>query len=281
MKKFQHIVETYCLKKKIDFVTYLGQGAFKEVYKVKSQEQSYSLKIIDPNKVNFGRLNREVESIKACNSDHISKLFGIDEFKFQNVVYLLTIEEYLSGGNLTNKISKQKLHISEVKTIGLSICNAIDCMWNHKLVHRDIKPDNIMFRDETLSPILIDFGLVRDLSSSSLTQDWAIRGPGTPFFASPEQLNNDKALIDWKTDQFSLGITLSLCIFDKHPYSDNSNNPMITISNVAEKKNHAYDFQIYQEHLWYDLIIKMTKPWPYQRYTDISKLIEEMNKMEE
>jgi hypothetical protein len=58
------------------------------------------------------------------------------------------------------------------------------------------------------TPALVDFGLVRDLSETSLTASWLPRGPGTPLFASPEQLNNEKALIDWRSDQFSIGVIL-------------------------------------------------------------------------
>jgi len=86
------------------------------------------------------------------------------------------------------------------------------------LVHRDIKPANIMFKEGLETPVLVDFGIVRDLAATSLTQTWSPIGPGTPFFASPEQLNNEKHLIDWRSDQFSLGVTLYFARTARHPY---------------------------------------------------------------
>jgi serine/threonine protein kinase len=85
-------------------------------------------------------------------------------------------------------------------------------------VHRDIKPDNIMLREDGRTPVIVDFGLVRMLDEPSITGSWADRGPGTPFYASPEQLRNEKPLIDWRSDQFSLGVSLSRVTIGVHTY---------------------------------------------------------------
>src|SRR5207244_520254 len=82
-------------------------------------------------------------------------------------------------------------------------------------------------------PVIIDFGVVRDLADSSLTKTHLARGPGTPLYAPPEQLNNRKALIDWRSDQFSLGITLSYCAFGVHPYAQAGDVDTVVVDRVA------------------------------------------------
>jgi serine/threonine protein kinase len=278
--QFESVARDYCKANGITYNLYLGNGAYKEVYYIKKGSQEYALKIIDPKKVDIKRLKREINGIQACDSPYISKFYGIDNFEYKDVHYLLTIEEYLDGGTLAEKTSKKILSFDDIKTIALSITSAIQCMSAHKLVHRDIKTENILYRKSTNEPVLVDFGLVRDLSSSSLTQDWAIRGPGTPFFAAPEQLNNDKPLIDWKTDQFSLGVVLSICFSGLHPYDDGKKNPNITVSVVARREEHPPFFKLNRDKSWYSLISKMTAPWPHQRYNAITQLFEDIEKLE-
>jgi len=76
-----------------------------------------------------------------------------------------------------------------------------------------------MFRSGSDNPVLVDFGLVRALDDSSITQSWLMMGPGTPYFASPEQLNNDKYLISWLSDQFSLALTTAFALTSRHPFA--------------------------------------------------------------
>lgn len=277
--KFQEVAQQYCLKRDLQFVKYLGNGAFKEVYLVQNTTTTIALKIIDPQKVDHRRLEREVRTVQVCRSPHIAIFYRMEEDVFNGVEYLFITEEYLSGGTLSEKISQGCLGNSEVKTLGLAITSSIQCMWEHHLVHRDIKPDNIMYRESNM-PVLVDFGLVRDLSASSLTQNWIAQGPGTPFFASPEQLNNDKSLIDWKTDQFCLGVVLALAISGNHPF-DIGQGRVNTVTNVAQRTIHSKGFEINTKKEWFPLIKKMTAVWPYKRYQSISQLIKDIEEIVE
>ena len=134
-------------------------------------------------------------------------------------------------------------------------------------MHRDIKPANIMFRIPGGDAVLADFGIVRDLSADSLTQTWAGRGPGTPFFASPEQLNNEKASIDWRCDQFGLGVTISIAVFGMHPYArEGDAYPALAIDRVSNRLLPSSTFEEKCDSAQLSWLKKMVMPWPAERF---------------
>jgi len=142
-----------------------------------------------------------------------------------------------------------------------------------KLVHRDIKPANIMFRESHDSPILVDFGIVRDLTKTSATLSWLPRGPCTPFFAAPEQLNNEKNLIGWRTDQFGVGVTLAYCLTGKHPYQKAKMTADQAIDEVGKKRSYSDEFRDYANKNGLTFILKMIEAWPIRRFSTIETLI--------
>ena len=125
-----------------------------------------------------------------------------------------------------------------------------------------------MFRHGSPDPVLVDFGLVRDLSQSSLTATWLPSGPGTPFFASPEQLNNDKAMIDWRSDQFSIGVIIGLLLTDVHPYQTDPANPNTAVYAVQMRRGPSAEFRRAMEQRGAMAVVRMVSPWPVQRFTE-------------
>ena len=175
------------------------------------------------------------------------------------------LEEYLEGGTLTDVMQSGELKEEKIKHLGSSLIKAIDYLANLKLVHRDIKPDNIMYRSDG-TPILVDFGLVRDLASPSLTKTYLQMGPGTPLYAAPEQLNNEKLHIDWRTDQFALGVVLSYALLGIHPYQDKNEAYQITIDRVAQRGDRSLQFIESTKDTPFSALIKMTEALQIRRY---------------
>jgi len=239
-----------------------------------------ALKILDPSKCDLARSSRELEALRRCNSPYIAKLFDSNKFRASDgVEYLYSIEEYLDGGTLSDRIAATvTLPASAIKEYGKCLVRALDHLRSLNLVHRDIKPDNIMFRAGADIPILVDFGLVRDLSEISLTDTWLPQGPGTPYYAAPEQLHNDKALIGWRTDQFSLGVVLGIALTGNHPFARAGMTKPQTVVAVAGRQPCSSEFIQVTAQAGLAGMVKMVAPWPVHRYPTITQLMKVFEK---
>ncbi len=112
---------------------------------------------------------------------------------------------------------------------------------------------------------------MRDLNAESLTGTWVMSGPGTLYYAAPEQMNNEKQMTDWRTDQFSCGILLSKCAIGLHPYDYG----VETLQAIAERRATTKEFNEAIAKCRYPVLGKMVEGWPVKRYRDVSKLIQE------
>lgn len=230
--------------------------------------------MIPSDKFNPHRTEREINALKICDTPLIGKLFDFGVFySSNNEKFYYVIEEYLDGGTLTDKINDTILTKDLIKNLAIKLINAITYLKEKNLVHRDIKPDNIMFRSNSNDPVLVDLGIVRDLSISSLTQSWLPVGPGTPYYSSPEQLNNDKHLIKWRSDQFSLGIVLGLCLTRQHPFQEEGMNPEQAVERMAQRQPFTDNFKEKVISLGFEGILKMLAPWPIQRFNSPENLL--------
>jgi len=274
------IAASICHSKSLNLIRPLGQGSFKHAFLVDDTHGNhYALKIIhDPRP--SPRAQREVDSLRRCNHPSIARLVDVDVHVYQGASFQYLLEEFLPGGTLTSHIKdKGLLNREEALRIAVSLTHALAYLRELRLVHRDIKPDNIMFREDERTPVLVDFGCVRDLTAASLTQTWAHQGPGTPYFASPEQLNNQKPLIDWRSDQFSLGITLFYAMFLAHPYQyhDEPLFATATVERVAKRGQRRPDFHEMIHGAGLAPIDRMTRPWPVSRFRYPEELASALN----
>lgn len=263
----EDVARSICSSERLNFRRYVGGGTFKKVFRVeKSESEVYALKVVTEAS---RRTTREIEALQRCDHPNIARLFQVGNHDYQGDSYDYMLEEFLAGGTLTCHFEQDGTYNNEqILNLGEKIISAISHVADLGLVHRDIKPDNIMFREDGSTPVLVDFGLVRDLTATSLTQTWADRGPGTPYYASPEQLNNQKRLIDWRTDQFSLGVVLCFARFGMHPFR-HQNEPdfsRYTVERVARRGNRNNDVLNQFSESGFHSIDKMTRVWPVERY---------------
>ncbi len=123
--------------------------------------------------------------------------------------------EYLGGGTLSDRLKTGWLTLSDLIAIVVQIAGALQFAHDHGVVHRDMKPANILFRDAR-TPVLTDFGIAR-LHSEEATRITATgMMVGTPTYMSPEQATGGR--VDGRADQYSLGVMFYEMMAKKPPF---------------------------------------------------------------
>jgi serine/threonine protein kinase len=259
----EEIARKICKRRGMRFLQPVGAGAFKQTFQVVGTSATpLALKLYKASSSN-PRDQREIDAMLRCHHPNIARLLSVEKFSFRGHRFVAMTEEFLSGGTLT---SKGQVGIERCFEIGLQLIEGLAYIAALSLVHRDIKPDNIMFRSDGLTPVITDFGVVRDLLDSSITPTWAPRGPGTPFFAGPEQLNNEKNLLDWRADQFALGISLAYATFGDHPYRNRGLSDRDVVERVSTRSQPAKWFAEKAASVGLASLTRMVEPWPIDRY---------------
>ena len=160
------------------------------------------------------RISREVGLLASINSSFYPKHYGfVVEAVGQS---FLIIEERIEGQPLSTCMERFSCE-SEIISLLKLLIEALGILWNQRVVHRDIKPQNILIRPDK-RPVVIDLGIARLLDLSSLTVAGAPIGPCTMQNASPEQLRNRKQIIDMRADFFALGLLLLHLHLGFHPF---------------------------------------------------------------
>jgi len=142
---------------------------------------------------------REARACASLNHTNIIHIYSFDEFEGQRYLVM----ELADRGSLDTRIEKQqRLPELDVLDIGYKIASALDMALKHNLLHRDIKPGNILF-DYDNEPKLIDFGLAR---SAEVEAESATVTEGTPYYVAPEKIKRERET--FLSDMYSLGCTL-------------------------------------------------------------------------
>jgi serine/threonine-protein kinase len=142
---------------------------------------------------------REARACASLNHTNIVHIYTFDEFDAQRYLVM----ELADRGSLDSRIEQQgRLTELQVLDIGIKISSALDMALKHDLLHRDIKPGNILFNADN-EPKLVDFGLARSAEaepeSASVTE-------GTPYYVAPEKIKRERETA--LSDMYSLGCTL-------------------------------------------------------------------------
>src|SRR6266446_8579009 len=142
---------------------------------------------------------REARACAGLNHTHIIHIYTFDEFDGQRYLVM----ELADRGSLDTRIEKQqRLPELDVLDIGIKIASALDMALKHNLLHRDIKPGNILFNGDN-EPKLVDFGLARSVEAEP---ESATVTEGTPYYVAPEKIKRERET--FLSDMYSLGCTL-------------------------------------------------------------------------
>ncbi len=142
---------------------------------------------------------REARACAALNHTNIIHIYSFDEFEGQRYLVM----ELADRGSLDTRIEKQgRLGEYDVLGIGCNLASALDLILKHGLLHRDIKPGNILFNSDN-EPKLVDFGLAR---SAEVEPESTAVTEGTPYYVAPEKIKRERET--FLSDMYSLGCTL-------------------------------------------------------------------------
>jgi len=183
----------------------LGEGGMGEVYLAEDTKlkRKVALKFLPQeftkNKDVIERFQREAQAAAALNHPNIVTIYEINQHEDQTYIAM----EYVDGQTLKELITDHQLPITEIMDITTQICEGLSKAHEAGIVHRDIKPHNILIDKENRVKIL-DFGLAKLKGVSQLTKESSTMG--TTHYLSPEQTMGKE--VDFRTDIWSMGVIL-------------------------------------------------------------------------
>ena len=208
------------VKERYEILEILGEGGMAFVYKARDTqlERFVAIKTLKPNYVNqetfVDRFKREAKTAANLNHPNIVQIFdwGIEDEPY-------FVMEYIEGNTLTSIIAKNRtISLSDILFIGAQVSSGLHAAHQKGLVHRDIKPGNIMITPDGKVKVT-DFGIVSlQNEESDITKTGSILG--TASYISPEQAQGKSVSIE--SDLYSLGTVLYELITGKAPFSGDS-----------------------------------------------------------
>ena len=198
----------------------LGSGGFGRVYRVRDLrlEREVALKVLHPHLAAepdvAERFQKEAQVAARLHHPHIVSIFDINQ-RFGFTWYTMV---YVRGLNLSNlvRISGPQPADLVIKFLEQAL-GALQVAHDAKVVHRDLKPENILISDVDGSIQIADFGLALALQGSDGNYGGATSRSGTPEFAAPEQLLDER--VDARTDLYSLALVAVFSLLGRPPFT--------------------------------------------------------------
>ena len=230
-----HVAEV--LSANYELETEIGRGGMGVVYcaRDKRLKREIAIKILPP-ELSFRadirqRFLREAETAAQLNHPNIVPIYTVEER--DNLVYF--VMAYVKGDNLGQRLQQHgPIPPVEVRRILREVGDALAYAHHRNVIHRDIKPDNIIIDEETGRAMVTDFGIARALTDSGDSRLTATgMAIGTPAYMSPEQSAGDRA-IDGRSDLYSLGVVGYQMLCGQPPFVA-SNTPSMLVKHLSEK----------------------------------------------
>ena len=251
----------------------IGSGGMATVFKAVQQPlgRTVAIKALKPSIAVDSQFARrfEREAHFMASLQHENILHVHDFLKQDGSMYI--VMEYVQGIDLFDLLERRRiLPVDVAAIIALSVARALDYAHFRGIVHRDVKPANVMVSRQG-EVKLMDFGIARDDTMRDLTETGT--GLGTPSYMSPEQILGDK--LDFRSDLFSLGIVLYQMVTGQKPFvEDDSHTVMQKIRldrySPPRKLNPLVPRQL--EHIMARCMEKM----PGNRYGSTQALIDDL-----
>ena len=257
------------IKERYEIVEILGEGGMAFVYKAKDKQlqRNVAIKTLKPNYVNqekfVDRFRREAQTAANLNHPNIVQIFdwGIEDEPY-------FVMEYIEGNTLTSIITGNKtVGLNDILYIGSQVANGLKEAHKHGLVHRDIKPGNIMITPDGKVKVT-DFGIVSlQNEESDITKTGAVLG--TASYISPEQAQGKP--VSFESDLYSLGTVLYELIVGNPPFTGDS--PIATATkHLTEKPEKLSNYRKDIPKALENAILKLLEKRPSDRFKSAEDL---------
>ena len=256
----------------------IGQGGMGAVFKARqiSMDRIVALKVLPPTLAKQQKfIERFVREARAsARLNHPNIVNGIDVGHDGGLYYFAM--ELVEGQSLKEVIEKKgKLSEKETIPIAKAMALALSHAHAHNILHRDIKPDNILV-DTHGTPKLCDLGLARLDTDSEIEKGLTQQGQavGTPHYISPEQARGEHNL-DAKTDLYSLGATLYHMLTGATMF-DAATSVLVMTKHITEKAPHPSDKDVQLSRGMLQVLAKLLVKDRNDRYANAAKLTEDL-----
>jgi serine/threonine protein kinase/Flp pilus assembly protein TadD len=213
---FQGLQPGVLFGERYEILGVLGQGGMGAVYKARDREldRLIALKVIRPELATdpaiLARFKQELILSRNITHKNVVRIFDLGEAEGIRFISM----EYVEGEDLRTILRRDgKFSSKDAISVVEQVCRALDCAHTEGVIHRDLKPQNIM-RDKNGRIVVMDFGLARSLGESGMTQTGAI--VGTMEYMSPEQALG--GTLDPRSDIFSVGLIFFELLTGRAPY---------------------------------------------------------------
>lgn len=261
------------LGNRYEIIEKIGEGGMSEVFKAKCRvlNRYVAIKVL---KKEFSTDNEFVEKFKleataaaALSCNNIVSIYDVGSQDGINYIVM----ELVTGKTLKQVIrDRTRLSFNETLDKGMQIARALECAHKNHIIHRDIKPQNILVTEDGIVKVT-DFGIAKAMNSATITNTTKIIGSAHYF--SPEQAKG--SVVDFRTDIYSLGIVLYEMIVGKVPY-DADSPVSVALKHIQESVVPPIQLNPYIPESMNKLILKAMEKDPNKRYQTIKEMISDM-----
>lgn len=256
----------------------IGEGGMSEVYKAKCNKlnRHVAIKVLKKQFANNEEISQKFkkEATAIANLSDTNIVNILDVGTQDDIDYL--VMEYVNGKTLKDLIKfKGKLSYTTAINIALQIAKALDCAHRNNIIHRDIKPQNILVTESGEIKVT-DFGIAKSVDSQTITNTTSVIG--SAHYLSPEQARG--TYIDFRTDIYSLGVVLYEMVTGVLPFQGDS--PVtVALKHIQEEPIPPKNLNSSIPSSLNNLILKAIQKEPIRRYENVRELIQDLNKIKE
>jgi len=255
----------------------IGRGGQGIVYKAEDTKlhRQVAIKFLSPellrNQESKSRFFDEARAAALLDHINICTIFDIEEIPDQAIFIVMA---YYEGKSIKDILKSGPLNPSEARDIAIQAAQGLEKAHTSRIIHRDIKPGNIMLTQDKIVKIL-DFGIAKQLDVTSLTSKEQILG--TTWYLSPEQLNSEK--LDFRTDIWSLGIVLYEILTNKPPFQgERAESIMYQI--LYEEPDPITSVRKDLEPGWNQILMRTLRKNASDRYQTMGEFISDLNSLD-